>query len=184
MPIKKENEIFAFLVKEIKDVLSDAGADYDFTVTRGFQPTLQALQDKTVYINRVSKRRYGTQGSTDALDNASGEWQNIQQWYEEHLFQVSAFKKQHPETDDETTVTSGDVIEVLMAFFNSSEKVKRWKATGYEVIKTVSSTDLNFETDSGLNEKMPHFDVVIVVEQNTLKIKPKISKIEITTKRV
>ena len=179
---KTENQIWAFLIEQINQVLSDNNIT-GWTVLRNYQPSIQGLKDKGIYLYKISKRRIGTQGTILETDS-QGNLENIDHWFEEILFQVSAFCKRDVNTETVDTVTSEDVLEIIQAFVNSSSKVLPWKERGYEVIKSTNTRLMDFETDSGLNEKMPQFDFLLCVEQKQLKKIDKIASIEIETKRV
>lgn len=177
-----DNKIWAFLISEFKKVLREYGyADWD--VIRNYQPSIQGLKDKTIYLHKISKRRIGTQGNMSILDN-EGDWQNIDHWYEEILFQVSAYKRIDINNDTKDTITSEDVLDILLAYINSSRKVEDWKNAGYEVIKATNMRLLDYETDSGIQEKFPQFDFLLVLEQSNLKKIEKIDTIETEIKRV
>lgn len=180
--IKTENQIWEFLITQFNKILRDNGYS-DWIVLRNYQPSVQGLRNKAIYLYKVSKRRIGTQGCTTEKDN-SGNWQTVDHWYEEIMFQVGAFAKRDPETETKNTITSEDVLELLMAFINSALKVPEWKTAGYEVIKSTNMRLMDYETDSGLQEKLPQFDFLLCVEQSMLKKIEKIDTIDIETKRV
>ena len=100
------------------------------------------------------------------------------------MFQVGSFAKRDPETETVESITSEDVLDTLMAYINSSTKVAEWKTAGYEVIKATNIRSMDYETDSGLQEKLPQFDFLLCVEQSRLKKIGKFDNIEIETKRV
>lgn len=177
-----DNKIWAFLISEFKKVLREYGYT-DWDVIRNYQPSIQGLKDKTIYLHKISKRRIGTQGNVSILDN-EGDWQNIDHWYEEILFQVSAYKRIDINNDTKDTITSEDVLDILLAYINSSRKVEDWKNAGYEVIKATNMRLLDYETDSGIQEKFPQFDFLLVLEQSNLKKIEKIDTIETEIKRV
>lgn len=177
-----ENQTWSFLVSQFNKVLTDNNIT-DWVVLRNYQPSIQGLKNKAIYLHKVSKRRIGTQGNTDILDE-NGEWQNVDHWYEEILIQVGAYKSINVNTDTVDTITSEDVLGLLLAYVNSARKVQDWKSAGYEVIKATSMRLLDYETDSGIQEKLPQFDFLLVLEQSNLKKESKIDTIEITTKRV
>lgn len=179
---KTENQIWAFLVSKFNAVLSANGYT-DWVVLRNYQPSIQGLRDKAIYLYKVSKRRIGTQGNSNILDN-NGNWQNVDSWYDEILIQVGAFAKRDPETETADTITSEDVLDTLMAYINSARKVSEWKTAGYEVIKSTNMRLMDYETDSGLQEKLPQFDFLLCVEQSNLKKIESFDTIEIETKRV
>lgn len=181
--MKTENQIWAFLVEQLTKVLKDNGYT-DWVVLRNYQPSIQGLKDKAIYLHRVTKRRIGTQGNTNVLNTTTGGWQNIDHWYEEIMIQVSAYKRINVDTDTSNTITSEDVLDVLLSYINSARKVQDWKSAGYEVIKATNMRLLDYETDSGIQEKLPQFDFLLVIEQSNLKNEGKVDTIELTTKRV
>lgn len=177
-----ENQVWAFLITEFNKVLKEYGYD-DWVILRNYQPSIQGLKDKAIYLHKISKRRVGTQGNTNILDN-QGNWQNVDHWYEEILIQVGAYKRIDINNDTKDTITSEDVLSILLAYVNSARKVENWKSAGYEVIKATNMRLLDYETDSGIQEKLPQFDFLIVLEQSNLKKIEKIDTIELETKRV
>ena len=180
--MKTENQIWAFLIQQFRAVL-DANGYTDWIVIKNYQPSIQGLKDKTIYLHKISKRRIGTQGNTNVLDSL-GQWQNVDHWYEEVLFQVGAYKRVDPNMDTQDTITSEDVLSTLLAYINSARKVEDWKNAGYEVIKSTNMRLLDYETDSGIQEKLPQFDFLLVLEQSNLKKEGKVDTIELITKRV
>lgn len=177
-----DNQVWAFLITEFNKVLKEYGYE-DWVVLRNYQPSIQGLKDKAIYLHKISKRRIGTQGNVNVLDEG-GEWQNIDHWYEEILIQVGAYKRIDINNDTKDTITSEDVLGVLLAFINSARKVQEWKRSGFEVIKATNMRLLDYETDSGTQEKLPQFDFLVVLEQSNLKKVDKIDTIELETKRV
>ena len=176
-----DNQIWSFLIAQFRAVL-DANGYNDWIITRNYQPSIQGLKDKAIYLHKISKRRIGTQGNT-TIQTELG-WQTVDQWYEEILFQVGAYKKINPDTDNEDTITSEDVLSTLLAYVNSARKVQDWKSAGYEVIKATNMRLLDYETDSGIQEKFPQFDFLLVLEQSNLKKIGEFDTIELETKRV
>ena len=161
-------------------------------VVRSNQPTIQALQDKTIYFDIISKRRIGVQG-TRPVKTEDGNWANESVWYEELLVQVSAFKRRNPGIDDILTQTSSDIIDLLQAVINADgdlpegntdESSKFIRDENFQVIRSTNIRELDYETDSGLKEKMPQFDFLVVVKQRLLKNINKIDTIELETKRI
>lgn len=180
--IKTENQIWAFLVEKFNEVLRDNGYS-DWVVLRNYQPSIQGLKDKAIYLYKISKRRIGTQGYIEEQDE-NKDWQVADHWYEEILFSVSAFSKRNPETETVNTITSEDVLDTLLAYVNSALKVPEWKTAGYEVIRATNIRVLDYETDSGTQERLPQFDFLLCLEQSKLKKIAKVDNIEIETKRV
>lgn len=176
------------IISKIQSALESMLADLNITgwqVLRSNQPTIQALQNNSVYYDIISKRRVGTQGTKSI--KANNAWQDISVWYEEYLVQVSGFKQRDPDTDGVATVTSSDIISLLQGCVNSNGALA---ATNYfnsdwlQLIKSTDIRELDYETDSGLKEKMPQFDFLLVVEQTLTKGVNEAEKVEITTEPV
>lgn len=188
------NEILAALVKAIESMLKDFGLDSTWQVASLNQPTIQALQNKTVYVDIISRRRYGTQGTKAVLVN--GSWKNRTVWFEELLIQVGGFLQRDPATDDVSTLTNTDVIEYLQGCINAntdfgttlnttnSYGVSRKSYFEKDWLQLIRSTDLrelDYETDSGLKEKFPQFDFYLVVEQALTKDVDAIDAVDVET---
>jgi hypothetical protein len=178
-----QNEIIAKIQTALTTMLTDLNIDWQ--VLRSNQPTVQELQNNSIYHDIISKRRIGTQGVKSILiDN---NWQDVSIWYEEYLVQISGFKQRDVDTDTELTLTSSDVIALLQGCINSNGAIdgkKYFNADWLQVIKSTDIRELDFETDSGLKEKMPQFDFILVVEQALTKEINKVDDIEMDIHRV
>lgn len=188
---KKFNHIIHLVRQALTNMLFDLGYR-DWQVVRANQPTIQALQNETVYFDVISRRRYGVQGSKPKKTSWGG-WQMESVWYEEWLIQVSAFKQRDPVNDTMDTITASDVINLLQGLVNgnadlasgSVDKPKSYfQGDWMNVIRSTDVREIEFETDSGLKDKFPQFDFLLVVEQRLLKNMEKIDKIELETKRI
>ena len=142
----------------------------DWSIVQSNQPTIQALQDKTVYWNVVSKRRIGIQGTNlkqYLMD--SGNWWNNQVWYESWLIQVSAFMNIVP-TDSYPSDSAEDVITQLQAHVNNPQGLSYSLKQGgdvdgfMQVVRSTDIRDIDYENDSGLKQKFPQFDFEIIVK--------------------
>ena len=191
------NEILDKLIYGVKAMLSDFGLSESWQVATLNQPTIQGLQNNTVYVDIIARRRYGTQGTKPV--KVDGVWHDCSVWYEELLVQVGAFKQRNPETDNEMTLTSSDVIEYLQGCVNANndfgsgsrgqdvfglEKKSYFNEDWLEIIRSTEMRELDYETDSGLKEKFPQFDFTLVVGQKLLKTSVNFANIEIGTERI
>lgn len=168
-----QNAIIAKVQTALIEMLSDLGIT-GWQVLRSNQPTVQELQNNSIYHDIISKRRIGTQGVKSVLvDVAGGKvWQDVSVWYEEYLIQVSGFKQRDVDTDTDQTTTSSDIIALLQGCLNSNGAIdgkNYFNSDWLQLIKSTSIRELDFETDSGLKEKMPQFDFILVVEQTLAK---------------
>lgn len=191
------NEILSALISGIKRMLKEYNLDALWKVASLNQPTIQGLQNNTVYVDIISRRRYGTQGSKPVKTNNG--WVDSSVWYEELLIQIGAFKQRDPSSDTVSTLTSSDVIEYLQGCVNGNndfgtsnrgvgqygvEKKSYFEGDWLEVIRSTDVRELDYETDSGLKEKFPQFDFTLVVGQNLLKTDVNFANIEIGTERI
>ena len=188
---QKFNGIIHLVKQALTDMLDDLGYE-NWQVVRANQPTIQALQNETVYFDVISRRRYGVQGSKPKKTN-SGVWQMESVWYEEWLIQVSAFKQRDPMNDTMDTTTASDVINLLQGLVNGNTDLASggitqpksyFQGDWMNVIRSTDVREIEFETDSGLKDKFPQFDFLLVVEQRLLKNMEKIDTIELETKRI
>lgn len=193
---KSKYHNFNQLVAEIHQALTNALAVLGYStwqVVRANQSTIQALQNNTVYFDIISRRRYGVQGSKPIKQG--DDWVMQSTWYEELLVQVSAFKQRNPDTDTTDTITSSDVIVLLQGLINGSgdigmqypddfEKPRLFQDPDFQLIRSTDIREIEFETDSGLKDKFPQFDFLLVVEQRLLKKIEKIDTIELENKRI
>ena len=185
-----ENAIMVEIRNMLLRMLKACGYS-DWEVIRNNQPTIQKMQNKTVYFDVVSKRRYGVQGAKQIQDQ--GKWYEASHWFEDWLIQVAAFKQKDPVLDDEKTVTSIDIITMLQACVNGGGKMTLTNNRGYaswlgvdwlNIIRSTDLREIDYETDSGLMDKFPQFDFSLVVEQSLVKDDPDISGVALKAKRV
>lgn len=183
-----QNAIIAKIQTALTSMLTDMNIN-DWQVLRNNQPTIQALQNKSVYYDIISKRRIGTQGvkSAQVVNQGVKSWQDVSIWYEEYLIQVGAFLQRNPDTDTASTQSSSDIIALLQGAINSNGAIdgkNYFESDWMQLIKSTNIRELDYETDSGLKEKMPQFDFLLVVEQQLTKGIGKVDDIDMNTYRV
>lgn len=187
------NENYVFLlfrnaIASILDRLSITEAR-KWQVARMSQPTIQGLEDNTIYFDVISRRRIGTQGNISKKIDSN--WHTIGHWYEDWLIQISGFKSRSME-DTYDTLTSTDIIGLIQGVFNSAPDMQsNWIAESGLLdtprIKLIKSWDVrigDYETDSGLKEKMPNFDISIIVEQYLSRENANVKSVDIEEYRV
>ena len=179
-----QNAIIAKIQTALTSMLSDLGIT-GWQVLRNNQPTIQALQNNSVYYDIISKRRIGTQGAKSVLVN--NKWQDVSVWYEEYLVQVGAFLQRNPDEDTTATISSSDIIALLQGCLNTNGALGQkdyFESEWLQLIKSTSIRELDYETDSGLKEKMPQFDFYLVVEQTLTKGINEVDDIDMNIYRV
>lgn len=186
-----ENYVFSLFQSAIESILNriDIPEAKDWVVARMSQPTIQGLENNTIYFDVISRKRIGTQGIIS--ERISEVWNNVAHWYEDWLVQISGFKSRTME-DAVSTITSADIISIIQGVFNSSPDMQtNWISDGGLIgnprIKLVKSFDVrigDYETDSGLKEKMPNFDISVIVEQFLTRQTADIDSVDITEYRV
>ena len=193
------NQIISVIRQGLINMLSEfpvgnstLGATWN--VARNNQPTLQGLQNNTVYFDIISKRKIGFQGTKSEYDTESNTWNEVTRWHEEYLIQVSAFLQRNAQTDTVNTLTSSDIISYLQACINSNTDFgtagnnilnkNYFQNDWVQVIQSKEIREIDFETDSGLKEKFPQFDFLMIVKQSLLKTNQEIDNIDITTQGV
>lgn len=183
-----QNAVIAKIQTALTSMLSDLGIT-GWQVLRNNQPTIQALQNNSVYYDIISKRRIGTQGSKSVQVEVQGvkNWQDVSIWYEEYLVQVGAFLQRDPATDSVSTLSSSDIIALLQGCINTNGALGQknyFESEWLQLIKSTSIRELDYETDSGLKEKMPQFDFYLVVEQTLTKGINEVDDIDMNIYRV
>ena len=186
-----ENNVFLLFQQAITSILSRVNITeaLSWNIARMSQPTIQGLEDKTIYYDVISKRRIGTQGNMSKLINSK--WNTVSHWYEEWLVQISGFKSRKMD-DTQNTITSTDIISIIQGVFNSAPDMQvNWIGQSGLLnnprIKLIKSFDVrigDYETDSGLKEKMPNFDISVVVEQYLARETANVSEVDIEQYRV
>lgn len=188
---RTHNAVLEQVITLLKTILSNRGIEW--AVMQGNQPTIQELQTNTVYIDVISKRRYGIQGRK-SIQDGNNKWWKGDVWYEDWLIQISAFQKR-PVIEDVAVqdYTGEDIISLLQASLNGAftdgmdisfydntpipdwagaQKPRRWA----QFIRSTDIRVIDYETDSGLKEKLPQFDFTLIVEQGLKDVEPEISE--------
>lgn len=168
----KDNDILASIQAGFQDCINETPLMNGWSVAQANQPSIQALQNKMVYWDVISRRRLGVQG--ELLSGGFGTfWRQVPVWYEIWLIQVSAFMmRTETEITSALAFNSQDAIVNLQAYVNDFDNgLSKWfkrEPGGVPDTQVVRSTDIrniDFETDSGLKQKFPQFDFEIVMRR-------------------
>lgn len=160
--IKTENQVWALVFQLLNGIISRKQIT-GWTIRQGNQPTVQNLRNGSIYITRVTSRRYGWQGHYNKWNETTQKMEHKEKYIEEIMFQVSAFKKR--DVHNLTEATSSDIINLLITFLQSLDGVKMARSLGFQIEKINEIREPSITTDSELYEKLPQFDITIVVEQ-------------------
>lgn len=169
----KDDDILAAIQGGLEECTRSTPLMYDWSVAQANQPSIQALQDKMVYWDVISRRRLGVQGELLSGGWQGTNWERTPVWHEIWLIQVSAFMMRTERViTSALSFNSQDAIVNLQAYVNDfdnglSEFFKR-EPGGVPDTQVVRSTDIrniDFETDSGLKQKFPQFDFEIVMRR-------------------
>lgn len=185
-----DNNVRFYIQNTLNVALLNSNPGQLWQVAQSNQPTIQALQNNTVYFDVISKRRYGVQANRELFDTTSQSWYTATQWLEEWIVQVSAFQLRN--TSDNPNVMIGiDVLTKIQSFINGGGLALTaphgstiFDPEWLDVLWSKDLREIDFETDSGLKEKLPQFDFGLVVSQTLLNKIPQIDNINITTERI
>ena len=169
----KDNDILAAIQGGLEECTRKTPLMNDWGVAQANQPSIQALQDKMVYWDVISRRRLGVQGELLSGILQGTSWKSTPVWHEIWLIQVSAFMmRTEREFASASTFNSQDAIVNLQAYVNDFDNgLSKWfkrEPGGVPDTQVVRSTDIrniDFETDSGLKQKFPQFDFEIVMRR-------------------
>lgn len=162
MTIKTENMQWQDIIALIKNILQTKGFA-DWNIRRSNQPTMVGLIDKTIYITRVSSRRYGWQAHRDKWSEALGKMIHKEEYIEEVMYQISAFHKR--DIININDITSSDVLNRLITYLQGLEGIKALRYNNYEIYRITDLREPPFNDDSDNYEKMPSFDITLILRQ-------------------
>lgn len=178
--MKNENQIWQDVVVAVK-----AGLEYneitDFEVRQSSQPSKVTINSPTLWIERVSSKRYGCQSRLPEKVGSALVEKII--YYQEVIYQISALKKRNP-TDTVSTQTAGDVLNMLVTYFNGSSGIAKLKEKGFNCLRITEVREPANTMDSDLYEKTPSFDITLTHVQEDTKVIPKVDAFELTVERV
>lgn len=162
--VRTENMIWKDMFDLLNGIKARKACFGDWTIRQGGQPLVENMQDKSIYITRIASRRYGWQAHKDQWDEEKQKMFHIEEYFQEILFQVSAFKKRTP--DNITELTSGDVLNSFITFLQSIDGVKAMHEKGFQTYRILELREPAAVMDNDLYEKLPSFDISIVLVQN------------------
>lgn len=177
---KGENQIYADIVEILTTALSEMNI-VGWGVTQRNQPTPQGLQNGKIFFDFITTKRLGWQRHYD-VEKFTG-MVHIEEWQDEVLFQLSAFKKRSV-SDTTATLTSGDVVKRLAQYLQGLRGVELLKSKGYGVLRITEIRSQPFKDDSDLYEKMPSVDISFVLVQNVETEENSVGALNLTMKGI
>ena len=142
--MKNENSILADVITAVK-----AGLEYNeltgFDVIASHQPSKATIISPTLWVERVSSKRYGCQSRLPVKQDSALVEQET--YYQDIIFQITALKKRHPQTDTIVTVTASDVLNWLVSYFNSAAGRAKLNENGYSCIRVTEVREPAFTSD-------------------------------------
>lgn len=163
MTVKTENQIWASVFSLLNGILTKKQIT-GWTIRQGNQPAVEGLRDKSIYITRIASKRYGWQAHRNKYDEVAGKMIHSESYFQEILFQISAFSKRNPSNIDE--ITSGDILNTFITYLQSIDGVSAMQALGFQTYRIVELREPPIVDDSEIYEKLPSFDISIVLVQN------------------
>lgn len=163
MTVKTENQIWQSVFSLLNGVLTKKGLT-DWTIRQGSQPTVEGLRDKSIYITRISSRRYGWQAHRNKWSDSAGQMVHSEEYFQEVLFQISAFHKRDISNIDD--LTSGDILNTFITYLQSIAGVEAMRAQGFQTYRIQELREPPIVDDSEVYEKLPSFDISLVIVQN------------------
>lgn len=162
MALTSENQLFADLIRIIRDGLVALGVD-GWTVMQDYQPTEQGLRDKLIKLNKVYSRKIGAQGNADEkriLENGEIELVHKEFFQKEISIQLDFYVKSTvAETVD--SITGADMAQQLACYFSGVSGVQALLEAGYGMLRIENIRDPKHVLDSNLYQVLPGFDLVL-----------------------
>jgi hypothetical protein len=178
--MKNENQIWQDVVDSVK-----AGLEYneitDFEVRQSSQPSKATINSPTLWVERVSSKRYGCQSRLPVRVGSALVEKII--YYQEAVYQITAMKKRLP-TDTVNTQTAGDVLNLLTTYFSSSSGIEKLNEKGFNCLRITEVREPSNIMDSDLYEKTPSFDITLTHIQEDTKVIQKVDEFTATVERV
>ena len=163
MTVKTENQIWASVFTLLNGILTKKNIT-GWTIRQGNQPAVEGLRNKSIYITRIASRRYGWQAHRNKFNESTGKMIHSEEYFQEVLFQISAFAKRNPA--DITEITSGDILNTFITFLQSIDGVEAMHQLGFQTFRIAELREPPIVDDSEIYEKLPSFDISIVLLQN------------------
>jgi hypothetical protein len=162
--VKTENQIWKDIIDSVNAGLV-AFSVTGWTVQQSGQPSKTTLNAPTIWIDKVSDKRYGSQSRRPIYANSVLKEKKTA--YHETVFQITGRKIRNPKTDTTSTQTSTDVLNLLVDYFNGQEGIDQIATVGMGSIRVTEVRTPSSISDSGLFERDPSFDITVSYAQES-----------------
>lgn len=179
---RTENQIYRDLITIVNTWLQ-ANNITGWKCKQSYQTSLQNCTNKTILISRVYSRRLGLQGNSDEWDVANNQMVHTEKYRQETMYQFSFFNQRGAE-QTVNDLTSSDIGNKLLSFFQSTTGIKAFSMLSYSILKIRDLREPFFKDDSQIYERMPNFDLTIWINQEETSIINTIDKINSTIKEI
>lgn len=179
--MKNENTIMTDMVAVINDGLQYSEIT-GYIVIQGNQPNKATITQPTIWIDRISSKRYGVQSKLPVVVGDNLVERSL--YYQEVIFQITALKTRNDETDTNSTMTSGDALNFLATYFNARAGIDKLAENGYSSIRVSEVREPFFTSDSDLFERTPSFDLTLTHVQVDDRIIQKVDDFTLETRKV
>lgn len=177
----RDYQLYTELIATIKAGLVANGLPL-VGVKQAYQPTQQgAPTGPVVLLNKIpGDVRFGAPKKIDRWDpDANGGLGEMihseSQWYES-TFQVNAIVTQ--DADDDTPLTSSDLLNIVAAVLQSDETITSLRAKGIGLLRVRDIRNPTFTDDRDRNVYSPSFDFTLTHEQAIISTSPATDTVE------
>lgn len=172
-----DNQLIVIIIALINSQKATAGIP-DVFVKQAYQPTQQgANKNPTVYLHKVSDKRYGYPKLSSAWNAISEtmEQQTTQQY--ETTFQISGFATQDPSNINQ--LTASDIINSVSYILQNAITVAILEAQGIGILRISDIRNPLVIDDRERHEYSPNFDFTLTHKQIITTVTPIITKTEL-----
>lgn len=166
--MKNENTIWANIIDAVNSGLVENGVT-GFEVQQGSQPSKVSIDSPTIWIDRISSKRYGKQSRTPDIE--SDVLIERKSSYQEIMFQLTG-RKIRSLSDDVNTQTATDALNLLVNYFNGQEGIDKLSTLDMNCLHVTDVRTPSSISDSDLYERDPSFDITITLIQSSTRALP------------
>lgn len=153
------------------------------SVKQSFQPTQQGANTAaTVYLYKVSDKRYGFLGRKDVWNSAQNRIDHVETQQYETTFQVNALVIQDPSNIN--SLTASDIVNAVAGIIQSDTAINTFHTNGIGILRVTDVRNPYFVDDKGRHEASPNFDFTLTHKMIVSSTTPVIETVEFEINRV